>query len=354
MVIVILMFSLIYLYGEEKVDGGGDAGERSFCYSEKDSSAIIGNIKEVFKTQLQSECFNCTEKIEQVDFDLSQLINKSYSAKLQSHEDNHFGIKYPNSDYTQLDFKVSLKSILVNKFFFRIAVGYTGEFGFYALSTEDGTVNSAPVISKRHNPFALIDINLNTDKSFQDVLLFELAHESNGNTVINNTTYNAALQTYSNTPLVIDQMISRSWNYLKIGYFKSFYIDAWLHEILFDGKIIQNHGEDFYSFEDSKYVHQRELTDTFHLRYQFSKKYYRKPYEDKEGGFRTSLDARFGIDYPNGWIPRGSIRGEASWRPAQSNIGYSIWAHYGYNYQLAVYNRFQPLAFGGFVELNSF
>jgi hypothetical protein len=86
---------------------------------------------------------------------------------------------------------------------------FTGRFGQYI-----GTRDSSPVVGKRFNP--KLFYRLWTDRDHEEYLDFTfLGHESNGQSIDSPAEYQAALIS-AEKPEVVDDQISRGWDYLEL------------------------------------------------------------------------------------------------------------------------------------------
>ncbi len=154
--------------------------------------------------------------------------------KLQSYEPNTIGITHDQNDVSFMDFKISLKYPLfhdgnykddkwekfnwLNTWFPMPYFAFTGRFGQYI-----NTRKSSPVISKRFNPKLFGRYWLGKE-NYIDI---GYAHESNGQSIEQLSSYNNLRNEFSNNnenPDFANDYISRGWDYWDFSWKHPFYL----------------------------------------------------------------------------------------------------------------------------------
>lgn len=156
---------------------------------------------------------------------LKKLAEKQ--VKLQDHEPNFLGITKDSDDVAFMDFTISLQHPILfsslgggcNLLRFMPYFAFTGRFGQYIWDRD-----SAPVIGKRYNPKLFGRFHLGHRAADDSYIDLEVAHESNGQGVTSESSFQLIAQDVGSTEYAKDY-ISRSWNYTGITYKRLLYSD---------------------------------------------------------------------------------------------------------------------------------
>lgn len=218
---------------------------------------------------------------------------KRKTTYLKDHESNILGVRYDSYDKDfYLDFKISLQYPLFKETFDKLAaakwnpellkslcknrmvddcypyLAFTGRFAQYIDLLEFGR-DSSPVVGKRYNP----KIFWRFEKNKRGYFDLEYAHESNGQHVSSQESYNALVDDLANKNKGkrshANDYISRGWDYAGITakYNPAFIVDeVYLTLDKYIGGIFQGDIEEFYpDWEASRDIIRRQQVNGFRL-----------------------------------------------------------------------------------------
>ena len=228
---------------------------------------------------------------------VSKDTNTDLQVLLNDHEPNLVGLAYDSDDNeSYLDFKLSLEYPFFadQKWSWQPYFSFTGRFGQYLL-----TRPSSPVIAKRFNP--KLFIRKKYEKMYVD---YEYAHESNGQSVASEESYNSLKEHLTNEVVrgrsgkeyYVNDYIDRGWDYWGIT---AIYNDTnrkshHFHLSRFVDGILQDGIDEYYpEFEESRKITKR--SEVHGIKYMFK-------YQAKQNGCNCLLHGyKLAFTYETGY-----------------------------------------------------
>jgi hypothetical protein len=142
---------------------------------------------------------------------------------LEAHEANRAGFTKDSDDQLFMDFLVSiqhpigLESAENNHRSYLPYFSFTGRFGQYLFERD-----SSPVVAKRFNPKLFFRYFMNNETVFNrnnpsSFIDFEYAHESNGQSINSQLSFDAVAMSPGNKPAYAKDNLSRGWDYLGVA-----------------------------------------------------------------------------------------------------------------------------------------
>ena len=279
--------------------------------------------------------------------------NSTKEIWLQSYEPTTFGFTNDSNDVPFMDFTISLKYPLFHKLlnrseyvsWLRPYIAFTGRFGQYV-----GFRESSPVIAKRFNPKLFFRVWKHDSDNYVDLAY---AHESNGQRVDDNATYDNMQQDFvrngENADFAKDY-ISRGWDFLELRWKHRFsgleygkllgYLNL---KYFLDYGLLQGAPEEYNSFEGPSKITRRSEVDGISVLLKYQRTF---------AGYNSS-GYKLALLYTTGYqmFKNNTLRAEATLN--MWGFPVMIWGSSGYGSDLVDYNV-NVLSGGMALELKSF